>query len=414
MRTLRLGLKSLMLHKLRSALTMLGVLFGVSSVVAMLAIGEGGSYEAQQQIKALGSNNIILRTVEPPETSDDSNVWDAKRYGLTYVDAETIRSTLQSVELVVPVRETARTIGASDRPLPGVVLGTTPDFLRVSGMRLAEGRWLTDLDLSTTANVTVLGATAAQMYFPLTNPLGRTIHADQDRFVVVGVLDYLGRVSGGFGPSLDEGVYIPITTSRVWFGDRTFKRSGGRFEIKNVELTEINVRVAQPELVLDTARVIRELLEDRHKEKDWVDKVPLELLKQAQEQQRIWSIVLASIAGISLLVGGIGIMNVMLATVTERTREIGIRRALGAKKRHIVSQFLTETLVLSCGGGLLGVALGMAIPSAVEHFADMKTLILIQHPLMAFSISALVGVVFGIYPAWRAAGMDPVEALRHE
>ena len=415
-RTVRLGIKSLLLHKLRASLTMLGMLFGVSSVVAMLAIGEGGSYEAQEQIKALGSNNILLRTVEPPDDeASDTSIWDAKRYGLTYVDAETIASTLQSVDVIVPVRETPRNVGSTlGRPVPGTVLGTTPEFLDVLGMKMAEGRWISALDCEHKTNVAVLGSTAARTHFPLSNPIGRTIHANEDRFVVVGVLDYLGRVSGGFGPSLDEGVYVPITTSRTWFGDRTVNRSGGSFEIRHVELAEINVRVREQDQVIDTARVIRTLLEERHKEQDWVAKVPLELLRQSEEQQRIWSIVLASIAGISLLVGGIGIMNVMLATVTERTREIGIRRALGAKKRHVISQFLVETLVLSCCGGLLGVALGLAIPSAVEHFADMKTLVRPEHPLLAFGISAGVGVVFGLYPAWRAASMDPVNALRHE
>lgn len=413
-RTVRLGVKSLMLHKLRASLTMLGVLFGVSSVVAMLAIGEGGSFEAQEQIKALGSNNILIRTVEPPEQTDDSSVWEAKRYGLTYADAEIIKATLPSIDLVVPVRETSRHIGASYRPMPGTVLGTTPDFLEISGMKLTNGRWLTEMDIRQTANVAVLGSTAARLYFPLTDPVGQTVRADKDRFVVIGVLDYLGRVSGSFGPSLDEGVYIPISTSRAWFGDQSVRRSGGSFEMKHVELAEISVRVKSSEQVIDTARVIRDLLNTRHKDKDWVDKVPLELLKQEQEQQRIWSIVLASIAGISLLVGGIGIMNVMLATVTERTREIGIRRALGAKRRNIISQFLVETLVLSCCGGALGVALGMAIPYVVEQFTDLKTLVLPQHPILAFSISAMVGIVFGLYPAWRAAAMDPVDALRHE
>ncbi|MEM7202011.1 MAG: ABC transporter permease [Planctomycetota bacterium] len=414
MRMLRLGTKSLLLHKLRAALTALGVLFGVSSVVAMLAIGEGGSYEAQEQLKALGSNNILLRTIEPPENASDSSPWQAQRYGLTYRDAEAIGGTLPAVKSVVPVRETSKLIGATDKPLPGVVIGTVPGFLDVVGLSIDEGRWLADVDVRRQSNVAVLGATAAELYYPLVNPIGRTIQAEGSRFVIVGVLDYLGRVGDGFGPSLDEGIYIPISTSRNWFGDLTVKRSGGRFEMKHVELAQIVVQVADPVQVIDTARVIREMLDDAHKEKDWIDKVPLELLRQAEEQQRIWSIVLASIAGISLLVGGIGIMNVMLATVTERTREIGIRRALGAKRRHIVSQFLVETLVLSCGGGLLGVGLGLAIPSVVEHFAELKTLVRPEHPMMAFSISALVGIVFGIYPAWRAASMDPVDALRHE
>ncbi len=413
-RTVRLGVKSLLLHKLRAALTTLGVLFGVSSVVAMLAIGEGGSYEAQEQIKALGSNNILLRTIAPPETVGESSPWQAQRYGLTYRDAEAIGSALHSVERVVQVRETATHIAGEEKPVPGLVLGTTPEFLDVVRLHVAEGRWLTPLDMERQANVAVLGATAAKLYFPLADPIGATITAEDTRFVVVGVLDYLGRVGDGFGPSLDEGVYVPLSTSRSWFGDLTVRRTSGSFQVKHVELAQLIVRVRTPELVIDTARVIREMLAEQHKEKDWVDKVPLELLRQAQAQQRIWSIVLASIAGISLLVGGIGIMNVMLATVTERTREIGIRRALGAKKRHIVSQFLVETLLLSCGGGVLGVGLGLAIPRAVEQLASLKTLVLVQHPIMAFSISAVVGIVFGLYPAWRAANMDPVEALRHE
>jgi putative ABC transport system permease protein len=240
------------------------------------------------------------------------------------------------------------------------------------------------------------------------------LNVSGNRFVVIGVFEYLGRASGAMGPSYDEAVFVPMSTSRAWFGDLRMKRSGGAMEITQVELHEIKLRVTDPDLVIDTARVIRQMLGDSHAQRDYSITVPLELLRQAEEQHRIWSIVLASIAGISLLVGGIGIMNVMLATVTERTREIGIRRALGAKRRNIVSQFLVETLVLSCCGGLLGVALGMLIPTIVERFAEMKTLVRPEHPMMAFSISALTGVVFGLYPAWRAASMDPVEALRHE
>jgi putative ABC transport system permease protein len=181
-----------------------------------------------------------------------------------------------------------------------------------------------------------------------------------------------------------------------------------------VELHEIIIDVDTAEHVPLVAAAAREMLEQKHRQKDYEVVVPLELLQQAERTKRIFNIVLGSIAGISLLVGGIGIMNVMLATVTERTREIGIRRALGAKRRHIVAQFLVETVVLSVGGGILGILLGLSIPLAVEHFAKMRTIVTPAAPVIAFAISAGIGIVFGLYPAWRAANMDPVEALRHE
>jgi putative ABC transport system permease protein len=184
--------------------------------------------------------------------------------------------------------------------------------------------------------------------------------------------------------------------------------------MEQVELHEIVAEATEPENVPLVASAAREMLSRRHKQKDYEVVVPLELLLRAEETKRIFNIVLGSIAGISLLVGGIGIMNVMLATVTERTREIGIRRALGAKRRHIVVQFLVETVVLSVGGGLLGIALGLLIPFFVEWYADMRTIVTPGAPILAFLISAGIGVVFGLYPAWRAARMDPVEALRHE
>jgi putative ABC transport system permease protein len=416
LRVLRLGLKSLLLHKLRTSLTTLGIMFGVFSVIAMLAIGEGASWEAQQQIKELGSTNIMLTAKKPPATEQSStgSQWSAIAYGLTFVDQERIQKTLPAVHKVVPVRQSRKEFRVEDEWHQGYVLGTTPDFLDVMRMQVGEGRWMTPRDLELRANVVVLGALAARSLFPIDDPIGRTIKADTDRFEVVGVLDYLGRASGGIGPSLDECVYIPESTSRSWFGINQVRRSSGSFESERVELHNIVVQLEDPEQVLDTARVVRGMLSEAHKKGDYEVLVPLELLKRAEETTRIFTILLSFIAGISLLVGGIGIMNVMLATVTERTREIGIRRALGARKRNIVSQFLVETVVISLAGGLLGVLLGRTAPQLVEHFFQMKALPRIEHSVLAFAVSAIVGVVFGIYPAWRAANMDPVEALRHE
>jgi putative ABC transport system permease protein len=210
-------------------------------------------------------------------------------------------------------------------------------------------------------------------------------------------------------------MFIPLMTSRRRFGDVVSTASGGSFKRERIELHEVKVKLAEPEQVELAAQILRDLVDEAHKKLQDIEiTVPLEMLRKAEESQRMFNIVLAVIASISLLVGGIGIMNVMLATVTERTREIGIRRALGAKKRNIIMQFLVEAGVLSALGGLVGVGIGLLVPKGIEHYFDQQTDILLVHVVLAFGISAAVGVVFGIYPAWRAANMDPVEALRHE
>jgi putative ABC transport system permease protein len=209
-------------------------------------------------------------------------------------------------------------------------------------------------------------------------------------------------------------MFIPLSTARSRYGETLMKRRTGSFEAEKVALHEVTLKVADPEAVEDVARAVSDLMIRHHKKKDYEITVPLELLKRAQRTKQIFNIVLGSIAAISLLVGGIGIMNIMLATVTERTREIGIRRALGAKRRDIITQFLVESVMLSGTGGVLGVGLGITIPYLVTWFSGMLTLIAFWTPLLAFSISAIVGIVFGLYPAFRAANMDPVEALRHE
>ncbi|MBK8974500.1 MAG: ABC transporter permease [Planctomycetes bacterium] len=417
MRIVRLGIKSLLLHKLRSFLTMLGLLFGVAAVIGMLAIGEGASFEALQRIKALGSTNIIIRSQKPPQTqeSTSADVFNAVSYGLTYRDADRIASVVREAELVVQVREKPAEMRQGPYWVSSIVLGTEPEFLRVSNMRMREGRWLTPTDLVRQKNVAVLGATLAETLFPLDDPLDQTVRVDADRYRVVGVLDELGRASGSVGPPLDACMFIPLTTSRARFGDETTTTSGGSFSRERVELHEIRVRLREIDQVIPAANVLRTLIDDAHRsQNDVVITVPLELLREAEESKRLWNFMLGCMAGISLLVGGIGIMNVMLATVTERTREIGIRRALGAKKSHIVRQFVVETGVLSAIGGLAGVGVGIGFPFLIERLFGKPTITLPEHVILAFGISAAVGVAFGIYPAWRAANMDPVEALRHE
>jgi len=417
LRSVKLGVKSLLLHKLRSLLTTLGVLFGVSSVVAMLAIGEGASAEAQEQIKQLGSQNVILRSVKPPEDLVSNQSTRVSNYGLTHLDFERIAETMPWVKRAVPVRELLQEVRVEERKMNPRVMATTPEYLAVTGRIVSEGRFLSDRDEELVANVCVLDHEAARYLFPFRSPIGERVKIDADYFNVIGTLLPRLRTAddpAAAGSPITGEILIPRRTGQRWFGDLQVKIRSGSREMEEVQLHEIIAEVDQPEHVPIAAAAAREMLSRNHKQQDYEVVVPLELLARAEETKRIFNIVLGSIAGISLLVGGIGIMNVMLATVTERTREIGIRRALGAKRRHIIMQFLVEAVVLSVGGGLLGILLGLAIPWFVEWYADLRTIVTPEAPALAFGVSVGIGLVFGLYPAWRAATMDPVEALRHE
>ena len=299
------------------------------------------------------------------------------------------------------------------------VVGTVPWYPEMRNHRVARGRFFTDADMEASASVCVLGADVADGLFPLDSPLGRDVRVGENYYRVIGVMEPRGRgvradeTRVGAKASTHE-IFIPLETAKNRYGEVLMKMRSGSFQAERIELHEVTVKVASPDQVLPVAEAIKAVLKHHHKKKDYDVVVPLELLRQAERTKQIFNIVLGSIAAISLLVGGIGIMNIMLATVTERTREIGIRRALGARRRDIVTQFLVEAVMLSGTGGVFGVALGIAIPLLVTWFATMKTIITFWSPLLAFSISGLVGVVFGLYPALRAASMDPVEALRHE
>ncbi len=417
-RSLRAGVRSLALHKLRSLLTTLGVLFGTSSVISMLAIGEGASYEAQEQIKQLGSQNVILRSVKPPDSPNDTNQTSrVVNYGLTRMDRERVEDTFVGIEKVVAVREIQQEVRVKNRSANPRVLATEPAYIDVTGRMVWEGRFITEEDDRSLNNVCVLSTELARYYFPLESAVGKRVKIGPDYFDVVGTVAPRMRAADDPAPAGEEvtgELFVPYQTAMRWFGEIQVKMRAGSRDMEQVELHEIIARVGRGEDVPMVAAAARTMLERFHDKRDHDLIVPLELLARAEETKRIFNIVLGSIAGISLLVGGIGIMNVMLATVTERTREIGIRRALGAKRRHIVSQFLVECVLLSVGGGALGVGLGLAIPLLVEEFADMRTIVTPAAPMIAFGISAGVGVIFGLYPAWRAAEMDPVEALRHE
>jgi putative ABC transport system permease protein len=419
-RSFKAAVKSLWLHRLRSFLTMLGIVFGVCSVISMLAIGEGASSEAQEQIKNLGSQNIILHSVKPPEEQKVSNnrqnfVLD---YGLQMLDLQRIENTIPGVSLVVPARVMREYAWNITRRIDCEIFGTVPNYPETRNHHVARGRFFTSVEMDTAANVCVLGAEMAEQLFPLESSIGKDVRIGGEYYRVVGVMESmikLARTDAVQAAAMPVSrMFVPLSTTSARFGEILIKRRSGSFEAERVELHEITVRVADGADVSKISLAVKELLDRNHQKKDFELVVPLELLREKERTKRIFNIVLGSIAAISLLVGGIGIMNIMLASVTERTREIGIRRALGARRRDIVTQFLVEAVMLSGAGGALGVLLGVTIPFVVTYFADMKTIVTLWAPLIAFTISGLVGVVFGLYPAVRAAEMDPVEALRHE
>ena len=415
-RSIRLGINSLLLHKLRSLLTTLGVLFGVSSVIAMLAIGEGASEEAQEQIRQLGSQNVILRSVKPLEDKVSSSSYGVNAYGLTWHDFERASETFPWVENSIPVKNIVQEVRFEDKVINPRILATTWEYQNVTGRIVHRGRFISQADDDLVSNVCVIGYEVSRLLFPGLESIGQKIKIGPEYFKVVGVIlprvplsDDMPKVN----TSVTSEILIPLTTGRRWFGDMTVKIRSGSREMEQVELNEIVLAVRSPEQVPYAASASREMLARHHQQKDYEVVVPLELLARAEETKRIFNIVLGCIASISLLVGGIGIMNVMLATVTERTREIGIRRALGARRHHIMLQFLVETVVLSVGGGILGIALGIFVPVLVEYYADMRTIVTLSAPLLAFGISVSIGLVFGLYPAWQAANLNPVDALRH-
>jgi putative ABC transport system permease protein len=422
-RTLKLALKSLWLHRLRSSLTVLGIVFGVCSVIAMLAIGEGASFEAQEQIKNLGSQNVILQSVKPPEEhkiSDKGSQSYVLQYGLTYKDLNRVRTTIPGVAVLVPSRIMRDYVWNVSRRVDCDIHGTVPWYPQMRNHGVARGRFFSDADMEAGAAVCVLGAEMVSALFPMDSPLGRDVRVGSQYYRVIGVMEPRSA-----GPKSEAGseararaaayqMYIPLETAKARYGEILAKRRSGSFEAERVQLHEVTVKVEDMGRVIPVADALKELLNRHHTKLDYEVIVPLELLRRAERTKQIFNVVLGSIAAISLLVGGIGIMNIMLATVTERTREIGIRRALGARRKDVITQFLVEAVLLSGAGGVFGVGLGIAVPLLVTWFAGMKTIITLWSPIIAFSISAIVGVVFGLYPAMRAAEMDPVEALRHE
>ncbi|MBQ15940.1 MAG: ABC transporter substrate-binding protein [Planctomycetaceae bacterium] len=435
-RSLRLRAKSLLLHPLRSLLTILGIFIGVASVIWLLAISEGISRAAQKQIEDLGVTNIILRSVLPANDDLEDTTFYIP-YGITRQDYATLVGTIPTVSYALRIREAYREAHYRDKTLQVRLVGCTPEYARVMHLSPSRGHFLSTIDVENDDNVCVLGAGTARIFFPLENPVGKTIRIRDIPYHVIGVMRARLPMAG-IGGSLaaqdfSQDLYIPVTTFWRRIGDRTLTISAGQRNGQEIQLSQITFQVASVKDVLPTAKAIESTMKRLHDVPDYAVVTPLELLEQSRTTRLMFMIFMGLIALISLLVGGIGIMNIMLATVTERTREIGVRRALGATRSDITRHFLIEVTLLTSVGGAFGVLGGIGCPFLIVELRELLVegfpqlaqglpeviqtatpIVLPWSIALAFGVSVVIGVVFGLYPAMRAAALDPIEALRHD
>jgi putative ABC transport system permease protein len=422
-RSLVLAIRSLWLHKLRVILSVLGIIIGTAAVISLMAFGKGSMQDALEDIKRQGATNIIVRSVKPPEDGSSQRRSFVATYGLTYQDYERLQ-TISTVIRHVPLRVFPAEIRRLEMMQNGRVVGTTPGYAEVHKLPIVAGRFLTEDDNHRMINVAVLGAGIAESLFPFEDPIGQSVRLGQHFYVIVGLLGDRMPTGGTGGSQAAEeynnDVYIPLATCRARFGERIYIRQSGSRSGEQVELHQVTLTVTDVDKVRPTGQVVESLLRQNHLKGDWAVTVPLDRLEEAERAEERYLMLLVLIASISLLVGGIGIMNIMLATVTERTREIGIRRALGAKRRDITLQFLVEAMVQTAVGGLLGVLAGLGavyvIPWVAQWLASAHLPAMIHEKSISLSlvVAVSVGVLFGWYPARRASMLDPIEALRHE
>jgi len=442
-------------NKLRAGLTSLGILFGVASVIAMLAIGRGAKQEILAQMQLLGSNNIVVTPlVEQKEgeakEEEQAGKKDVKRYtpGLTYRDAEAIQRMVPGVDVASAEIVMNTTITREGRRRSGKVVGVDTTYFRLTNEGLSEGSYFSPSQIEHGRPVAIIGYGVRTRFFTTQEPVGQQIKVGDSWLTVVGVLKDR-RVSnetaqrlGIRDPNMD--VYVPVRTMLLRYRDRAqlnqkdvqeASRGGGEgmiiiggqdpaaneTEDQRAERTNLNqldriiVRVQESSKVPAVAELLQRMLQRRHNQViDFEVTVPELLLQQEQRTRTIFNIVLGAIASISLIVGGIGIMNIMLASVLERTREIGVRRAMGATQKDILFQFLSEAVLISVAGGLAGIIVGMSLSFGIERFAEIRTLVSYISIAVAFGVSFTVGLVFGIVPAYRAAKADPVVSLRYE
>ncbi len=419
---IQLGLLEITTHKFRSFLTMLGVVFGVAAVIAIVSIGEGARREAVNQLKELGTHTMrilpvkeegenVTTTISMGGSSASSTIpaWMLKKQ-LSLADAMALKSFSGFVKAIAPeiVSKTPQTIFFLSNRFKATVVGTTPDYPEAASHRVARGRFLNETDMDSYARVAVLGSEVKLRLFGPLDPLGKKILIQNSSYTVIGVMQ--PKDTSGITlvkvRDLDKDIYIPITTSAHYSGLMGSMRPS---------IDEMILKVQDQYNLTESAGIVKARLTQLHDgEENFEVIIPEEVLRQQQAIQRIFSIVMGFIAAISLFVGGIGIMNIMLATVLQRTREIGIRRSIGANQLDILLQFLVEAVVISLIGGFGGIFLGFLIGKAITLYAGWRTVFSIMAVIISFVVSTLVGIIFGLYPAQQASRLHPVEALRYE
>ena len=413
----RLAFSNLLLHKARSILTSLGVIFGVGSVIAMLAISEGAKRKALEQIEAMGIDNILVVSKKPPITGQKTTSrrgMSDEKYGLVENDYRNIEK-MENVSHITTGRDARKTIHKGLERLDLKLVAVSPEFLADTGSKINSGRWLSSVDGENMTMACVIGRNVKRRLFPLGthDVVGKDVKVEELRLRIVGILSNdVGTQLPELG-NVENFIFIPIQLSQGLYKDFTMNTSERR--VQPIEYDIFIIKVNDITYIDDTAKRIGAYMAKTHsKTKDYDIIVPLDLLKQREATQNIFTLVMGSIAGISLVVGGIGIMNIMLASVYERRKEIGTRRALGAQKSDILLQFLIETVFLTSQGGIIGILMGIGISQIIMVYAQMPMVYSAWSIIVSLVISSLVGVIYGTYPAWKAAQQNPITVLRAE
>jgi putative ABC transport system permease protein len=404
---LKMGLASLFAHKLRSLLTMLGMIFGVGAVVAMLSITAGAQKEMMSFIDQLGVNNIIIEAREAVDQNELQTV-RAISPGLTFRDYRALSENVSGLVAITPrKRFKPQRVLPKTAQEPPQLIGVLPNFVEINSLRLVSGRFFSEEENQASAAVCVLGEGVKVNLLGYDDAIGKYVKINDTWLQVIGVLTQQAGGESVQASNRNNLVIVPLNTAMRRFEDNT--------SYLKDEIDGIYMKVQPTVDSIETSNVVRAILTATHKDAgDFTVIVPAGLLEERKRTQSIFSIVMICIAGISLLVGGIGIMNIMLATVLERTREIGIRRAIGARQNDIVRQFLTEAVMISIMGGLIGIAFGFTLSRIIATVAGWSTVVTTSSIVVAFGVSVFIGLLFGIYPAVQAAKLDPIEAIRYE